>query len=179
MILKNKYFHINFPRVQKCLVPDRRPPTPAPPLPSLPLLRLNLPPPLVVVAACHWHPLSADKSLEPPTAGDMAATAAAKLRLENHLNMLKMKEIEMMKTVPVNRTFFFSIFSCEGTFTVFFCRFATSFFSRCFRCKWQRHFRVNFIHRLLQLKYEEVIEETERRGSQIRKHIYYVLYVQV
>ena len=50
-----------------------------------------------------------NKSPEPPTAGgndDMAATAAAKLGLENHLNLLKMKEMEMMKTVPVNRCVF-------------------------------------------------------------------------
>ena len=52
---------------------------------------------------------------------DMAATAAAKLCLENHLNMLKMKEIEMMKTVPVNR-YVFSAFLVA--FTVFFCPFA-------------------------------------------------------
>ena len=48
-----------------------------------------------------------NKSPEPPTAGgndDMAATAAAKLGLENHLNMLKMKEMEMLKTVLVKIT---------------------------------------------------------------------------
>ena len=69
-----------------------------------------------------------NKSPEPPTAGgndDMAATAAAKLGLENHLNLLKMKEMEMMKTVPVNRCVF-------SAFLVFFVRLydmTTSFFS--------------------------------------------------
>ena len=147
--LKNKLFHINFPGT-KCWS-RWRPPTRRP-SPSLPLLHLNLPPPLVVVAACHWHSLSADriklspplldltnKSLEPPTAGDMAATAAAKLRLENHLNMLKMKEIEMMKTVPVNRYVFSAFLVANQPLQFFFVRshvMTTSFFSRCFRCKW-------------------------------------------
>ena len=82
--LKNKLFHINFPGT-KCW--SRWRPQTRRPSPSLPLLHLNLPPPLVVVAACHWHPLSADriklslplldltnKSPEPPTAAPAGMT---------------------------------------------------------------------------------------------------------
>merc|ERR1712049_29867 len=98
------------------------------PSPSPPLLHLNLPPPQFQAAAGGGgggvsptpavgprHVVGggdvADRIKQPPPAGgndDMAATAAAKLGLENHLNLLKMKEMEMMKTVPVNRCVFFS-----------------------------------------------------------------------